>query len=264
MEQPPPIENATPEALPAPEPMSLTGRLCNVFAAPGEVFDSIKARPASTANWLVPAILYTVLGIVGFWLAFSQPAIQQQVHEMTAKAMEKQFAKAKMSPEQAEQVRAQAEKWGGIAMKISVYFGVAVDGFAAPFLWGLFIWLAGTKGLKGQFSYLKAVEVAGLSKMIDVLGVVIGKLLAIVTSNYLATPSLVLLIKEFDPQNPMHLAAGLTDVVVLWMLAVRAVGLSKLANVSFGKAAAWVFGFWLAYSGLIIGGSLAAQAIGGR
>jgi hypothetical protein len=149
-------------------------------------------------------------------------------------------------------------------MKVSVYFGVAVDGFAAPFLWGLFIWLAGTKGLKGQFSYLKAVEVAGLSKMIDVLGVVIGKLLAIVTSNYLATPSLVLLIKEFDPQNPMHLAAGLTDVMVLWMLAVRAVGLSKLANVSFGKAAAWVFGFWLAYSGLIIGGSLAAQAIGGR
>lgn len=264
MEPPPPTENAGNETLPTPEPMSLTARLCNVFAAPGEVFDSIKARPASTANWLVPAILYSVLGILGFWLAFSQPAIDQQIREMTAKAMEKQFAKAKMPPEQAEQVRAQAEKWGGLAMKLSTYGGVVVDGFATPFLWGLFIFLVGSKALKAPVPYMKAVEVAGLSKMIDVLGVVIGKLLAIVTSNFMATPSLGLLIKEFDPQNPVHLAAGLTDVTLLWMLAVRAVGLSKLANVSFAKAAAWVFGIWLTYSALMIGGSAAAAAIGGK
>ena len=85
----------------------------------------------------------------------------------------------------------------------------------------------GNNALKAQFKYMKAVEVAGLSKMIDVLGVVIGKLLALLTGNFMATPSLVLLIKEFDTQNPAHMAAGLTDVMVLWMLAVRAIGVTR-------------------------------------
>ena len=264
MEQPPPIENAIHEAHPTSEPMSLAARLGNIFAAPGEVFEAIKGRPSSPANWLVPAILYSLLGVIGFWLAFSQPAIQQQIHEMTAKTMDKQFAKMKLPPEKAEEARAQAEKFGGMIMRISTYGGVVIEGFASPFLWGLFIFLVGSKAFKAPIGYMKAVEVAGLSKMIDVLGVLIGKLLAIVTSNFMATPSLVLLIKEFDPQNPLHVAAVAADVMVLWMLAVRAIGLSKLANVSFAKAAAWVFGIWLTYSGLTIGASLAAQSFAGK
>jgi hypothetical protein len=151
-----------------------------------------------------------------------------------------------------------------MAMRLSTYGGVVVDGFASPFLWGLFIFLVGSKACKAPISYMKAVEVAGLSKMIDVLGVLIGKLLAIVTSNFMATPSLVLLIKEFDTQNPLHVAAATADVMVLWMLVVRAIGLSKLANVSLAKAAAWVFGIWLTYSGLTIGASLAAQWLAGK
>jgi hypothetical protein len=228
------------------------------------VFDSIKTRPTANSNWLVPALLYGILGLVGFWLVFSQPAVQQQMREMTAKAMDKQFAKMKLPAAQEEQARAQGEKISGFVMKIGVYGGVVVDGFASPFIWGLIIFLGGSKVFKAQVPFMKAVEVAGLSKMIDVLGVVLSKLLALLTTNFMATPSLVLLIKDFDTQNPVHMAAGLTDVTLLWMLAVRAIGLAKLANVSFAKAAAWVFGIWLAYSGLILGGSFAAQAIGGR
>ena len=37
--------------------MSLAARLLNVFATPGDVFDDVKVAPASTANWLVPALL---------------------------------------------------------------------------------------------------------------------------------------------------------------------------------------------------------------
>jgi len=245
-------------------PMSLAARLFNVFATPGEVFDYIKTRPTVTANWLVPALFYSVVGVVGVWLVLSQPAIQQQMREMTWKAMDQQFAKQKLPPAEVEKIKEKIEPYLGLWTKVASCGGAVVEGFASPFLWGLILFLVGTKALKAEIPFMKAVEVAGLSKMIDVLGALIAKLLAILTSNLMATPSLALLIKEFDTQNPVHMAAGLTDITLLWMLAVRAIGLSKLANVTFAKAAMWVFGVWLAYSGLMLGGSFAAQALTGR
>lgn len=264
MEQLPPIEDAATASSPPATPMSLAARLFNIFATPGEVFDDIKTRPPATANWLVPAILYGVVGVVGFWLVLSQPAIQQQMREMTWKAMDQQFAKQKLPPAEAEKIKEKVEPYLGLWTKLASCGGVVVEGFVSPFLWGLFLYLAGTRALKAQFSFMKAVEVAGLSKMIDIFGVTIAKLLAILTSNLMATPSLALLIKEFDTQNPVHMAAGLTDITLLWMLAVRAIGLAKLANVTFAKAAIWVIGIWLTYSGLMLGGSIAAQALTGR
>jgi hypothetical protein len=51
------------------------------------------------------------------------------------------------------------------------------------------------------------------------------------------------------------------NLMLFWTLAVRAAGLSKLAGVSFAKAAAWVFGIWAGYTGLLTGFGLAMKAI---
>src|SRR5207302_9246459 len=77
-------------------------------------------------------------------------------------------------------------------------------------------WLVGTKALKGHFPFSKAVEVAGLANMIGVLEAVVKTLLILVTGNIFASPSLALLVKEFDPQNPVHslLAQGKCDDIL--------------------------------------------------
>jgi hypothetical protein len=51
------------------------------------------------------------------------------------------------------------------------------------------------------------------------------------------------------------------NIMTFWLLAIRAVGLSKLANVSFARAAAWVFGVWFVTSALIYGISTGMQAV---
>ena len=56
MEQPQLTPEAPPEA-PPPPAMSLVGRLLNVFATPGDVFQEVKAAPETAANWLVPALI---------------------------------------------------------------------------------------------------------------------------------------------------------------------------------------------------------------
>src|SRR5277367_6665687 len=93
---PPPVEAP-------PEPSSLTDRLTNVIAAPGEAFDEIKARPVSAANWLMPLALSVAGGIVYILLAFSQPAILNSLKEQREAAFQKNVDAGKMTQAQADQ-----------------------------------------------------------------------------------------------------------------------------------------------------------------
>src|SRR5208283_4919551 len=113
-------------------------------------------------------------------------------------------------------------------------------------------------------SYMKALEVAGLGNMIGVLGAVLRVLLVIVSGNLFASPSLMLVVKDFDPQNPVHGLLAAVNVMTFWALAVWALGLARLSGASYAKAAAWVFGIWAGLTGLMIGFAFAAQALGNR
>jgi hypothetical protein len=223
------------------------------------VFDEVKAAKDSTANWLVPALILILVSWAAAAVIFSQETIRHQLSEITDQAIQKQVEKAHMSEQQAEQARAMGEKWAGLSAKIGGALVPVFAGFCTPFLWGLFLWLVGAKILKGDFSYLKAVEVVGLGNMIGVLDVIVKSLLILGLGNLYASPSLILLVKDFDPQNTVHGLLGIVNVMTFWVLAVRAVGLARLSGVSFGKAAAWVFGIWAAYTGFFLALGLAAK-----
>jgi hypothetical protein len=243
--------------------MSLTARLFNVFAVPTEVFDAVKAATSSAANWLVPALLLILVSWLGAWLIFSQPAIKNQLNEITDKAIDKQVEKGKLSPKQAEAAKETAAKYAGIGSKVSAAAGPIFYAFITPFWWGLILWLIGTKALKDSFDYMKAVEVAGLANMIAVLEAIVKSLLIVVTGNLFASPSLALLVRDFDPQNPVHGLLSVFNLMTFWLLGVRSVGLARLSGVSFGKAAAWVFGVWAAFTGLMLALGFAIRAAAG-
>ncbi len=107
---------------------------------------------------------------------------------------------------------------------------------------------------------MKAVEVVGLANMISVLDGIVKTLLIVGLGNLYASPSLVLLVKEFDPQNTVHSLLAIVNVMTFWLLAVRAMGLARLSGASFAKAALWVFGIWAAYTGFFVGLGVLAKA----
>jgi hypothetical protein len=248
-----------PEATPPPT-MSLGGRLLNVFATPGDVFQEVKTAGVSTANWLAPALILIAVSWVAAWLIFSQESVRHQLSEITDQAIQKQIEKTQMSEQQAEQARAMGEKWAEISSKIAAGLAPVVAGFVTPFFWGLILWLVGAKVLKGNFPYMKAVEVVGLANMVSVLDVIVKTLLIVGLGNLYAAPSLVLLVKEFDPQNTVHSLLAIVNVMTFWLLAVRALGLARLSGASFSKAALWVFGIWAAYTGIFVGLGVLAKA----
>lgn len=262
MEQLPPVLEPATEA--PQSSMSLGGRLFNIFATPGEVFEQIKGRPASTANWLTPGLILLVVSWVGVWLVFSQESIQQQLREITDQAIEKQVQKGKLTEQQAEQARAVAARFGSIGSKVGAYGFPIFIGFVLPFWWGLLLWLVGTKALGGDFPYMKGVEVTGLAGMISVLDSIVRTLLILIMGNLFASPSLALFVKQFDSQNIGHGLLAAVNIMTIWILLVRATGLTRLTGSPFGKAAAWVIGVWVLQTAVLVGFSFGMQAIFSR
>jgi hypothetical protein len=258
MEEPQFTQEPLPEA-PHPPTMSLGGRLLNVFATPGEVFQDVKTASASAANWLAPALILIAVSWLASGLIFSQPVIQHQLSDITERAIQKQVDQKHMSEQDAERARAMGEKWAGISAKIGSALAPIIGGFVTPFFWGLILWGVGAGVLKRSFPYMKAVEVVGLANMVGVLEVIVRTLLIVGLGNLYAAPSLILLVKDFNPENPVHSLLALVNVMTFWLLAVRAVGLARLASVSFTKAALWVFGIWATYTGLLIGVAYVAK-----
>jgi VIT1/CCC1 family predicted Fe2+/Mn2+ transporter len=236
----------------------------NVFATPGEVFDEVRDTVPMVSNWLAPALILILVGWIGSTIVLSQPAIKQQLTEITDNAIRQRIEKMHMPKEQAEKAMEMGEKWGAISTAIATYAGPPVMAFLSPFAWGLIVWLGGSKVYKGNFDYMKAVEMVGLSNMIGVLEAIVRTLLILVMGNLFAAPSLALLVKDFNPQNPMHSLLALVNVMTIWILAVRTIGLARLARVSIAKAAVWVVGIWAGYTGLFWGLGMIAQLIAKR
>ncbi|MGA3162814.1 MAG: YIP1 family protein [Verrucomicrobiota bacterium] len=245
-----------------PSATSLAGRLLNVFAAPGDVFDEIKTAPPCVGNWLVPILIYAVVGVISVCIMFAQPAIQQTIHDQQVKALDKQVQQGKMTQAQEDKALQVMEKFMGPTM-LAIFgsFGLVIYSFVSAFGWALVLWLAGRWLLKSQFDYMKVLEVAGLSSVIFALGMVISTLLAVILGRLYVGPSLALLVDNFDPKNRGHLLLGAVNLIYLWHTGVLAIGLAKLSGGSITKAFAVVFGFWVLIELLLIAIGLGQWAL---
>src|SRR5438477_3139453 len=184
---------------------SLTGRLLNVYAAPGDVFDEIRKSAPSTANWLVPLLLACLVGVSYAFVVFSQESILQSLRDAQDKAMQKQVEAGKLTQQQADQRLEIAQQFmGPTMMKVFGSVGAVVANCVMLFLVALVTWLLGRWAFKVRFPYLKALEVAGLAGTINLLGGIVAMLLAVVMGNMAMTPGPVLLVHEFNPANKLH------------------------------------------------------------
>lgn len=237
---------------PAPA-MSLAGRLLNIFAAPGEVFEVVQPAPPATVNWLIPLILSLVLGALSVLLVYSQPAVIQQIRDQQTKAMDDQVQAGKLTRVQADQAEAMTEKFlGPAAIRLFGMISVAAFNVIRLFWWALVLWVLGRLLLRADMTYVKALEVAGLGSMISILGGVAAALLTVCLGQ-ISTFSLVLFASQLAPKSMLHMVLQSVDFFDLWYLAVMTIGLARLARVPWTKALPLTGAYWLAMEGLLIG-----------
>ncbi len=255
MEEPLQAQESPPEA-PQPPAMSFAARLLNVFAVPGEVFEVVKASPWRVGNWLLPALLSAVIGAAAVIVVVSQPSVQRQMRErieQQAKMLDQQVNAGKLSRAEANQVQAASRVIADPAtLKTFGGAAAALFGVARVFWWGFILWLLGRLFLKVRFSYLKALEVAGLALMISLLGSIITLLLTVNLTKLFGAPALALVAADFDAAQKSPVLLGVTALFSFWVVGVLSVGLAKLAGAPFLRAAWFVFAVWVIQESLLL------------
>jgi hypothetical protein len=222
-----------------PEGPSLTSlgtKLLNVFVSPSQVFEEVVAAPPSLANWIVPVVLVCLSSLVTMAVT-TRP-------ESAATAANQLVDAGKVSQSQATTLSAQWQNVSRIALVIAPF---------AATIWSAFVvWFIGKVFLKSQFAFRKALEVTALSGAILVLGAAVTGLLAAATGETSARPALSLMCLKLPQESLVRTACGLFDCTHLWATGVLAVGLSKLAGVTFKESAFWVFGYWFLARGALL------------
>ncbi len=233
--------------------MPLANRLLNVFAAPGEVFDAVRAAPPTAVNWLIPLILSIVMSAVSVALIYSQPTVVQQLREQQTKALDDQVKAGKMTRAQADQAAAWTDTFFGPSFaRLMGTVSASVVNLIRICWWGLVLWGLGRLVLRAEFTYVKALEVAGLGFMIAILGGLVSALLTVCLGK-ICTLSLGLLALQLGPQSLLRMALQSADFFDLWLLGVMTMGLARLAGVSWLKAFPLTLAYWLVMEGFLLG-----------
>jgi hypothetical protein len=212
-----------------PHRTSLGAKLLNLFVSPAEVFDEVTATPPRLVNWLVPTLLVCVSGLAVLNTTTSP--------EQTAAAIRQLLDAGTITQDQASALTLHWQSVSRTALCLGAFLGT--------FWSALVLWFIGRVFLKCRFGFMKALEVAGLTGTILVLGTIVTGFLVAAFGDASARPALSLLFFKLAPDSPLRAAFGVLDCFYLWTTGVLTIGLSRLARVSPKEAAFWVFGYWV-------------------
>ncbi|HYE33657.1 MAG TPA: YIP1 family protein [Methylomirabilota bacterium] len=241
---------------------SVWSKILNMFAAPREVFEELRASEASSvANWLTPTFLMALLAVTSAFVLFSQPAIVQAVLDQQTKQFEKQVAEKKMTADQANGARIYLEKTGATLFKITGSIAGAVGSGIGLLVMSTVVLTLVSFLSQEKIGFGKAMEIAALSSCIQILATIVGLCLISMKGHLFATLSPGLFISDFDPENKAHLWAANINLMSFWYLAVLSLGISVVGQIKWAKAAVPVFGLWLAYRLIVISKGWAATGM---
>jgi hypothetical protein len=226
-------------------PMSFSDKLINIFAAPGELYENVRQTGKTTSNWLIPLIILIVLSIVLTQVMLTNPSLADQLGTTIRKGMEKSVAEGKMTQEQMDRAYEFARP-GSVWFTMFSIGGSIVWTLAKLFGLGLVFWLVGKTAMGAKAPYMKVVEVVGLTFLISALEVIVTTIMLFALDSLYATPSLALVVlRDFDLTNKLHVVLSNINVFTIWILTVTGIGLAKLFQRDLAKVLVLVFALWI-------------------
>ena len=240
------MENEITTSQSVPEVTSFFGRAANVFAAPGELFEEVKAAPPQTSSWLLPYIAVLLVGLCSFLVLFSNQTLREQMLESQRQDLQKQVETGKMTQEQMD--RAEQMMEGGTLTEVIGSAGVVVVVSLVFFLYPALLLAILKFGLKSPGAYKKMLEVSGLSSLIGVLGSIVTVLMMFALGSIHATPGGSLLVmNSYDAHNVGHNLLASLNIFTIWQTAFVGLGLAKISGKSSTVSMGMVFGLWLVW-----------------
>jgi hypothetical protein len=235
----------------APEqtaPMPFTEKLTNIFASPGELFENVRLTGPTTANWLVPLLIFIVVAILMNQVMMHNASLADQFGAIIKKSMSEQVQQGKMTQEQADQAYETFARPGSMMNTIFTVGGIIIVTPIILFLVGLIYWLLGKTAMHASAPYMKVVEVVGLTFFIGVLESIVTTVMMLAMDSIHATPSLGAFVTQFDMQNKLDLILSKVNIFTFWSLSVTGIGLAKLFQRDLPKVLVLVFALWVLWT----------------
>ena len=227
-----------------PMGLSQVERVVDTFVAPTKTFEDIRRN----ASWWMPWLLSAVLAVLFSFVVLSKIGLPALVDGVVHQSASLEDRLANSPPEQAASIRHSIEmqfRFMYVSPVIFLIIGVIVAGIflgTANFVFGgratfgqmLAVWFYGTLPL-AVISILTMISVyAGISgdsfNIKNTLGTNIGYYLM----NGETPHWLVTLLSSFD-------------IIAIWCAVLLTMGISTVAGIKRGAAAAMVFGWWAIY-----------------
>ena len=231
---------------PLPPAPSIGKSLTDVFAAPSEIFSSLKGSASAPSLWIIPMIVSIMMAILMTSIIATNESLRGQIIDQQRAALEKQVEANKLSRENADLQIDRIEKSGtGIFIAFgSVFASIAV--IAAFFIAALFLWLADKVILKSTEGYGKHLELYGISSWIGVLGGIITLFLIVGLNSLSASPSAALAVMgNYETTNNFHKVLSALNIFSIWEAAIIGIGLSKFSTKPTGTGMAVAFALWV-------------------
>ena len=233
-------------------PMSMLDKLTNLFASPGEVFEDVRLTEPTNSNWLVPWLAYFVIFLLTHLFILNNPSLTSQlsvaIKEQFDASVKEAITKGALTREAADSQYEQFAKPGSAGFMMISIGGMLFGSIVVLFSLALFYWLVGKSAMSADASYMKVVEVIGLTYFIGGLERLVTTLLMFATDSIQASPSLALFLSSVDPANKAHVALSKANAFTFWDPTVTSVGLSKLFQKDFPKVFVLVLALWLLWT----------------
>lgn len=230
------------------KPMSFFDRLTSIFASPGELFDNVRMTGPTHSNWVLPWLVFCIIGVLMGQLIISNPSLADQLGATIKKSFQENVEKGQMTQEQADATYERFAKPGSAMFTVFQVGGVTLGSLIFLFIIALVYWFVGKTAMGAAAPYMKVVEVLGLTFFIGALEQIVSTILMISMDSIYATPSLALFVADFDIADKLHVTLSKVNVFTFWSLSAVSIGLSRLFQRDLPKVMVLVFTLWVLWT----------------
>jgi hypothetical protein len=234
------------EQVPLPPAPSLGKSIMDVFASPGEIFQSLRGTASAPLLWAIPLIINALLATVIVVVIFNNDALRTQVIDQRRAALEKSVEANKITQQEAD---VQIDRMENAGSGLFIAFGsIAAIIFIllAFFIGALFLWLADKLILKSPEGYGRHLELYGIASWIGILGGIITVFMMASFGSLAASPSAALaVLGNYNPSSDVHRLLSDLNVFSIWSTAIIGIGLAKFSGKSTGAGMGVAFTLWI-------------------
>ena len=221
--------------------------MLNVVSAPGETFEEVRDHPYLPWNWVAPLAVAALVGVLFAVVAFSQPAVIDDMLRQQLAGIDRQVESGKLTAEAAAAARDGMEKarpFMGVLVMVFGGVGAVIGTLAFAFAVAFGLWLVSRFALGSPVEYWKLLEVVGLTSVIHTIGTVATLFVVIYRGSITSSVSAAMLVPGLAPESPLFTLLSALNPFMIWWLMVVALGWALVVGRAWRVTLVWLVGLY--------------------